>query len=175
MVIVEPDFENAYPTVTGLCRLDKLVSRISKGDILVYLTKKAYFSGLRLTCWRLSAILQAERVFSSHHEMADWFRSANLPLPSNCMVEGNPPLPLELTDRLHDSVKAWDRIYQQRARTCPRAVACTPIFRDLLNPHTITEDRMRDIFGRIPGTQTPPIITAGQYEMLLKSALLRRV
>ncbi|TWO66015.1 hypothetical protein FN976_26920 [Caenimonas sedimenti] len=54
------------------------------------------------TCrgWGLVAALEVVNVFASHEEAARWFQDRNVPLPSNCIVEGNDCKPLHLTTGL---------------------------------------------------------------------------
>ncbi len=57
---------------------------------------------------------------------AEWYRDLGLPLPSNCWVEGNPPIPFEQI--VQDSpVETWDQDYRARARRYPVFLAADPL------------------------------------------------
>jgi hypothetical protein len=60
------------------------------------------------------------------------------------------------------------RIYGHlRARKWGAFLACRALAVELHNPHTITDDQLELIFGRIPGTRTPPRIEKEEFEDLL--------
>lgn len=174
----EPDFESVYPSITALCRGSRFAPRLHPGDRVIYLTTKGSYLGRRERHWRLTAVLQVLHRFASHKQAASWYRERSLTPPSNCMVAGNPPLPIELTAGAAkkfgaDSERAlrlWDYSYRQRARENSVLVACTPRFLELWEPPAITESAMKHAFGRIPATQNPPAITEAQYQSLLEQA-----
>lgn len=100
-------------------------------------------------------MLRVRERFESHQKAADWYRAQRLPIPSNCWVEGNPPIPYERT--VQDSPEeTWDRAYRARARRCPVFLATEPLFRELREPPIVTVEMMKEAFGRVPGLQTPP-------------------
>ena len=85
------------------------------------------------------------------------------------MVEGNPPLAIEMTAPITDigaDLLRWDLEYQRRARKCGVFLACKPQFLELYNPPIITEEIMYMAFNRIPGTQNPPAISLEEFEKL---------
>ena len=86
----------------------------------------------------------------------------------NCMVEGNPPLPLDKTDAFIKSIRVWDREYKQRSETCSVFLACSPLFLELRSPPVVTDAMLFSVFGRIPGTQNPPSISKEQLSTLLE-------
>jgi hypothetical protein len=87
----EPDFESEFPSISGLCRKDKFAPRLHVGDTTIYVTTKGGWGR------RLVAVLRVRERFESHDEAAAWYRELGLPLPSNCWVDGNPPIPYEQT------------------------------------------------------------------------------
>jgi hypothetical protein len=110
-------------------------------------------------------------------------RATELPLPSNCFVDGNPPKPLELTNgdppkevkerQEHDPVRLirlWDATYHQRIRKWPVFLTTRPDFLELNQPPQLTEKQMRSIFGRVPSTRNPPVISCQQLEDLVRLA-----
>lgn len=165
----EPDLEHEGPAISCLCRAGKFAPRLMAGDFVAYMTIKGDWhgpDGVRLPRHRrLTAILRVEVICDSHEEAARWYRKRELKLPSNCMVAGNPPKPLELSHRmtrfrcamsdgkLH---KTWDAAYMQRAKFFGRVVICKAVFRSLGWEAPIVRDRdLKDVFGVVPGTQNP--------------------
>jgi hypothetical protein len=90
-----------------------------------------------------------------------------LRLPSNCIVEGNAPVPLDRTDGWHQSLEAWDRIYRMKARLCPVFLACRTLFCELNGPPVITEETMIRSFGYLPATRTPPVVPLEAIQRLI--------
>jgi hypothetical protein len=170
----EPDFLAKYPSITALCRADKFAPRLHEGDRVVYITGKGRYLGLKVPHWRFTAILRVYKSFSSHELAADWYRQKSLGLPSNCMVKGNPPSPIEhvapIIPEFGTDIRKWDLSYALRARKTPIFHTCIPEFLELNEPSVITHEIMTDVFGRIPGTQNPPVITTAQFAAL-KNAL----
>lgn len=155
----EPDFELALPSISGLCRKDKFAPRLHVGDTAIYVTTKGSWGR------RLVAVLRVRERFETHDEAARWYRELGLPLPSNCWVDGNPPIPYEQT--VQDSPeRSWDIDYRRRSRTYPTFLATDPLFRELDNPPGVT-DAMLIEFDRIPGTQNPPRVPQDQAHRLL--------
>jgi hypothetical protein len=166
----EPDFQSEFPSITALCRGKYFAPRLRVGDTVVYITRKAHYFNAAEGHWRLVAILKILASFESHATAANWYRTKLLPLPSNCMVPGNPPFALEKTDRFHNDLRHWDAIYRLRAKTWGVFHVCEPLFRELHHPPAITETMMRDIFGKIPGTRNPPAITDAEFAKLRELA-----
>ena len=165
----EPDFTSPFPSITALCRSTKFAPRLREEDRVAYITVQGWYPPLVRGHWRLIAILKILKRFATHQEAADWYTTRGTPLPGNCMVDGNPPLPLEKTAGLPSSFqamrspevghRAWDAAYRTRARDCGVFLACAPEFLELWEPPVLTREVMARIFGRIPGTQNPPRIS----------------
>jgi hypothetical protein len=156
----EPDFEHRYPSVTGLCRPHKLVSWVDVGDRIAYVTVK--YLGKRF----LVALLEVAHIAPDHANAAEWYRSQGLPLPSNCVVAGNDPLPpdhaIPRTKGL--TYRAWVRGYQQRASACPRFVICKAIKGPFLTtPPEVPERVFRRPF---PGTRGSARISPADFRRL---------
>jgi hypothetical protein len=165
----EPDFMSTYPSISALCRVKKFAPRLHEGDSAVYITCKGSYQGIKPSHWRLVAILEVLKRFESHADAAHWYSNQEIALPRNCMVEGNPPLPIELTASITEfgtDLRRWDLAYQLRARKCGVFLACKPQFLELYNPPIITEEIMCAAFNRIPGTQNPPTISRVEFEKL---------
>ena len=165
----EPDFQSAHPSISALCHGEQFAPRLRENDHIVYVTHKLG------NHWNLVAVIRVMKLFESHIDAARWYREQGLSLPSNCMVEGNPPLPLDQTDRHRKALKAWDRLYAGRARRCGVFLACEPIFLELHNPPVITREQMFKIFGRIPRPRTPPKISEQEYDALLNATRKERL
>ena len=158
----EPDFESNYPSISALCRIDKLVSRVHPGDIVVYLTNKDRCLGVEPGHRRLVAILAVLERFESHTQAAVWYQARGERLPVNCMVAGNPPLVIDRTAPITEfksDLRRWDLEYHRRARRCGIFLACTARYLELHNPPIVIDDMLRTAFGRVPGTQNPPEVS----------------
>jgi len=165
----EPDFMSKYPSISALCRVEKFAPRLHEGDIAVYITCKGSYQGIKIPHWRFVAILEVLKRFESHADAALWYTCQSIPLPSNCIVEGNPPLAIEMTAPITEfgtDLRRWDLAYQRRARQCGVFLACKPRFLEFYDPPIITEKIMCTAFNRIPGTQNPPAISLAEFEKL---------
>ncbi len=161
----EPDFESCFPSISALCRSKLFAPRLHEGDTVVYITRKGRYENEH-SHWRLVAILKVLKRFESHKKAAEWYRAQGIPLPSNCLVHGNPPLPLEKTTADKDSLSRWDAGYQLRARKWGVFLACKPMFLELYKPPILRRDTMLSIFGKVPNTRIPPKISDAEYSKL---------
>jgi hypothetical protein len=91
-----------------------------------------------------------------------------LALPSNCWVEGNPPIPYEQTVQDSDE-RTWDIDYKRRSRNYPMFLATDALFCELRDPPRITDEALFDAFGRVPGPQNPPDMSEEHALRLLGS------
>jgi hypothetical protein len=165
----EPDFESEFPSISALCRGKRFAPRVHVGDVAVYLATKRRYGGHPASHWRLTAVLRVRERLDDHEQAAEWYRAHGLPLPSNCMVEGNPPIPYEQT--VQDSPEeTWDRDYRARAWRCPVFLVTEPLFRELRDPPVVTVEMMEEAFGRIPGLLTPPAYPEARARRLLELA-----
>jgi len=183
----EPDFENEYPSITALCRQGTFAPKLFPNDIIVYITVK----GKWLTNYdhfRLIAILVVIDKKQTHYSAAAWYRNYNINLPSNCMVEDNPPYQFHETAGNYDKiteirkflnhnedkqklignrrVEIWNNDYLEKSIKWGDFIITKPIFTELTNPPILTEENMRTIFGRVPKTRNPNIITKEQLKNL---------
>jgi hypothetical protein len=165
----EPDFESEFPSISALCRDKNFAPRLQIGDTAVYLTTKGRWGRHPESHWRLVGVLRVKERFETHAAAAEWYREQDLPLPSNCWVVGNPPIPYEQT--VQDSPwETWDRSYRARARRCPVFLATEPLFLELSQPPIVTEEMLIQAFGRVPNTLTPPAVSESHVERLLTLA-----
>ena len=89
----EPDFLHSRPAITGICRLSKLINRLSVGDLVIYITNRAKYDRGFQHC-KLVAILQVTNILSSHTEAVEFYGDN---LPNNIITDGNNPYALEQT------------------------------------------------------------------------------
>lgn len=168
----EPDLESRSPSITAICRCGMFAPRLRVGDRVIYMTRKhASERGVR----QVVAALEVVHRFDTHQQAASWYVQQALPLPSNCMVRQNPPWALDHTDHgdgKETDVYRWDLKYHSRARRHPVFLVCRPLAVQLWTTPAITDADLVQIFGRVPGTQTPPTIEPCEFESLL--ALLVR-
>lgn len=166
----EPDLELRHPSISALCRKGKFAPKLGIGDCVIYMTVKGKYPGDVEAGWRLVAALEVIRRFESHEEAASWFKANDARLPSNCMVAGNPPIPLERTRQGVDACSPLherESEYERRARDFPVFLACQPIKLNLATPKRLDEAGLTGIFGMIPGTQGGKRIEPGQFQTML--------
>jgi len=188
----EPDFQNYFPSITALCRKNKLAPQLKIGDIVVYLTKPGKYKSseryLKRGQYYLSGILEVVKICRNHKVAEEWYESKRLPIPSNCLVSGNAPeifqhtgsnFPnqkmikafLKLDKEEQDKkgkirIRAWNQHYQKRADEYPQFNITKPIYKELDLPIEILREDLIKWFGKIPSTQTPKIITEIQFEKI---------
>ncbi len=172
----EPDFESAFPSITASSRGKNFAPRLRPGDTVVYTTTKGRWgdpldgpeAGPRAPHWRLVAVLEVFERFETHDEAAAWYRAQGLAVPGNCVVDGNPPLPVPLT--LHHGAPhddAWDAVCVERAAEVGTVLACLPRYVELRHPPVVTEAMVLALLGTVPNTRTPPEITEQALDGLL--------
>jgi hypothetical protein len=161
----EPDLEHSRPGISALCRASRFAPRLDEGDRVAFITVAGTYDEDRLTCWKLVALLRVTQRFASHAEAAAWYRKEGHPLPSNCMVRGNGPKPMELTlgprgakGCSQRELKAWDELYSDRAKAHPVFLVCERLWVELDHPVRIERADWERRYGRVPATQTPPAI-----------------
>lgn len=130
----EPDLECSFPSITATCRGGLFAPRLQSGDRIAYLTVKRRYLQDQIAGWRLVAVLRVRERLPNHNVAADWYRSRALRLPSNCLVDGNPPMPLDQTNghppkEVHQrvstamhpekAVRLWDAGYRSRVNRWP--------------------------------------------------------
>jgi hypothetical protein len=181
----EPDFESAFPSITATCRAGNFAPRLQIGDRIAYLTVKGKYPGNREPGWRLDAVQRDIQRLSSHSEAASWYERQGQPLPSNCLVEGNPPKPFDLTNGnppaevkkrvatepdFVRAIRLWDAVYRQRVAAWPVFLVTEAEFLELNNPLHVLASHMIEAFGRLPATLNPPEIACERLERLVQLA-----
>lgn len=145
----EPDLESAFPSITALCRGGNFAPRLRVGDTVIYVTVVGWWKR------RLVAVLRIRERFDSHEEAAAWYRELGLPLPSNCMVKGNDPIPYDQTVQDQPDLVRWDLGYRARTRAHPMFLATDAVYCNVLDPPIVSNDVLMEAFGRRPGTRNP--------------------
>jgi hypothetical protein len=172
----EPDLQHRYPSISCLCRAGKFAPRLAVGDRVLYLTHKGRYGDLAYLHWRMTAVLKVVETCENHTLAAAWYNVRGLPLPSNCMVEGNDPMPLEQSHRKTSVngcgngqvLRLWDKEYKKRAAKWPRFVICRPVFRELWEPPVVRERDLKAAFGHVPVTQNPPAFPIVTLDTLMQ-------
>lgn len=176
----EPDFESVYPSISAVCRATKLAPRLDVGDKVVYITVKGRYLEYKKRHWRFVSVLEVIKRFENHTKAAEWYRSLGIPLPSNCMIDGNNPIPYEKTSGslpkelekkrglipYDELVRLWDDRNKARTENCGIFLACKALHLELHHPTVLTNQMLNYIFGRIPGTRNPPRITEYEFARL---------
>lgn len=151
----EPDFELESPFISGLCR-PNFITALAEGDLVVYVTKK---STVHREGRRLVAVLQPNKAFASHADAAVWYQVNGVRVPYSCIVPGNDPLPIHLTNpkmtagtaKFTDS-KLWDRaVYLPRAKACVKCFSSSALFSNLHDPPIIDDEFWNLWLGGDPG------------------------
>lgn len=182
----EPDLAAKHPSITALCRGGLFAPRLDLKDRVFYMTVKgSYFGGAK--GWALVAALEVIQKLPSHEAAAAWYRTHDEPIPSNCMVPGNPPLPVAQTTGLPAegvgmqqawnqnalppaTLAEWDAHYRERARKHPGFVVTRPIVAcRLFTPRILGRDQFKKIFDvqRVPGTQRYKLLSVREFDGLV--------
>lgn len=174
----EPDFESQFPMISSLCRGAVFVTRLNRNDIVIYRSNKGKYRTDK-SHWLIVAILKVLEILPNHEDAAKWYRERFLSLPSNCMVSGTRPLPrthtipLSKTRNKFTCICKWDYQYKQRSKRCSRIAICAPLFLELYNPPTWTEEKELKTFKRQLMTLNPPRISESEYKTFLELADIR--
>lgn len=153
------------------------------------MTVKGTYDG-RQDSWALVAALKVIDRKESHSEAAEWYHERGEPLPSNCLVEGNPPLPEAQTTGLPaqgpgmqqdwvqngrppNNMAEWDAHYWSRSAAHPVFLITERLAIELTNPPILSRDELRNVFHpqRMPVTRTFESINDAEFETL--TSLLR--
>ena len=184
----EPDFESEFPSITAICRVNKFAPRLNKGHKIIYLTVQGSYEENLPLHYKLIAALEVIERFENHMDAAEWYKKQELRIPSNCLVENNPPIPIENTfggrkkdlqrfnkypenlkrDAMEKYLKEWDKEYWERVNKYPVFLITKKEYLELNDPKIIYPDDLLKIFGRIPRTQNPPEITESEYKNLFR-------
>ena len=193
----EPDFEHPAPAITYLCRADRFTPRLREGDVVAYMTIKGRYREPHRH-QRMVCILKVEQLFDSHQAAAAWYTNEACELPNNLMVPGNKANPLSHSHQGHRSKKEsrqgtcgtrarpkcgqggscnsglhreWDAGYRQRARMHGRVASCSVLFVNTQwSAPIVTDEILRDVFGKVPATRNP-----GRLDISLLPSLMKKI
>jgi hypothetical protein len=181
----EPDLESSYPSISTICHGVMFAPRLQPGDVVVYITSKGRYENLPVDHWRFTAVLKVIERFATHEEAAEWYQAKGLPLPSNCLVEGNKPLPLEVTcgfycddddkERVPRNVAEWDERYQSRVEASSVFLVCKPLYIRLRNAPAINDNDVKLIFPnkKMPTARIPSVIAPETLQRILQMSGIR--
>lgn len=161
----EPDFENEFPCITGLCR-PGFAEKLNIEDVIVYVTNKKGIGSRKVI-----AVLGVIKVFANHREAADWYIKKNKSIPNNIMVDETKPFDLDNTHKKMgweawitsaNSLQKWNEGYEDRASKYPKVVQCTILYRELNTPIALDQTKFR----RKLIAQNPPILFDKDWETI---------
>lgn len=177
----EPDLEHACPSISCLCRGGRFAPRLRVGDVVVYMTKKSRY-GQKEACRYLTAMLKVVHCFKSHSDAACWYRGQGLDLPSNCMVPGNGPKPLDASHGNHPDDNGctgrsvcnhWDAGYRKRAEQHPCFLVCNALWCDLeWSAPKLSDSDLFAVFGEVPHTRNPGAMDMAYLRELVRHCRL---
>lgn len=183
----EPDFENPFPSITALCRQEKFAPQLYPNDIVVYMTVKGKWL-TNFDHYRIIAILEVIERKDTHLQAKSWYTSKGLTIPSNCMVDDNPPhsfletagryenqkdiknfltYPTEKQTVIGDRiVKLWDKEYLKKSKKWGAFIITKPVYINLTNPPILTDQDIYNIFKKKINTRTPKKLTADEFKQI---------
>lgn len=163
----EPDFENEFPCITGLCR-PGFAEKLNIEDVIIYVTNKKGIGSRKVV-----AILEVIRTFENHRQAADWYINENKKIPNNLMVKETTPFDLNKTHQIHginkifndtNLLKKWNLLYKSRSRKKEKVVQCEILYEELNTPISLDESK----FKRKLTAQNPPIIDDEDWDTIKK-------
>jgi hypothetical protein len=101
------------------------------------------------------------------------------------MVPGNPPKPLEQTNREAPAavkarlarhkdprriIRLWNAVYASRVKATSVFIATEAEYLDLRTPASLSDADMRSVFGTIPATLNPPKVDCSKLQQLRRVA-----
>ena len=184
----EPDFQNPFPSISALCRQGIFAPHLRHNDVVVYMTVGGKYQNHSVVHHRIVSILLVEHVYPTHQDGEIGYQALNVPTPSNCMVPSNLPFDFDKTAGDFNTVRQetsylsklpavqlqigqrrisiWDSAYLQKSQTWQCFVRTKALYLDLHNPTPILEHQFVSIFGKVPNTRTPRIISKHELDGL---------
>jgi hypothetical protein len=188
----EPDLQNDYPSISALCRKKQFAPTLKPNDIIVYLTVKGDYTPYDKKHHRLVAILQVEKVFTTHSEGQIGYSQLKVQTPSNCMVKGNDPLDFDKTAGNFDQktemnkflnrsievqkrigqrrIQLWEKEYLERSQHWTCFVQTRKLYCELTNPKPIFPFDFETIIGRSTPPRQPKKLSEQEFKQLAKLA-----
>jgi hypothetical protein len=187
----EPDFQNANPSITALCRQDLFAPNLYPNDIVVYITVKGkWFQPF--DHYRLISILEVIDRKETHNQAKSWYTSKGLTIPSNCMVDDNPPHPFNETASNYEKqkdikrflsyslekqkligdkkVEKWNEEYFAKSKKWGCFIITKPVYINLTDPPILTDEAIFQIFKKKVNTRNPNIINPTEFREIAKFA-----
>lgn len=187
----EPDFENPFPSITALCRQEAFAPQLFPNDIVVYVTVKGkWFTDFNH--YRLIAILEVIDRKETHMLARSWYYHKGIKVPSNCMVEGNPPYSFVETAGNYEKqtdignflnylpdkqkviaerrIKIWNDEYLRKSKKWGAFIITRPVYLNLDDPPILTEEDIFSIFSKRINTRTPKKLSKSEFKEIAKFA-----
>ena len=187
----EPDFENPFPSITALCRQETFAPHLFPNDIIIYMTVKGkWFTDYEH--YRLIAILAVIDKKDSHAKAKTWYTHKGLPIPSNCMVDGNPPHTFFQTAGNYEKQKdiknflnypeskqkiigerrinIWNEEYLSKSKKWGDFIITKPVYLNLYDPPILNDQDIFNVFQKKINTRTPKIISKIQFKAIAEFA-----
>jgi len=160
----EPDFENEFPCITGLCR-PGFAEKLNFKDTIVYVTNEKGIGSRKII-----AVLEVVGIFENHKQAADWYIKENRCIPNNIISNETIPFDLDKTHRIHgfnninenEIISKWDIIYKLRSKNKSRVAQCKIIYKELNFPTVLDKSK----FERKLIAQNPPILKNNEWEII---------
>lgn len=187
----EPDFEHKFPSISALCRQGVFAPHLKEGDIVVYMTVGGIVPPYKLG-HHIVAILQVEKVFPTHKDGEHGYLADGLSIPSNCMSSshglhkfeetmGNYKNQKEMKSYLRRDIAiqkkigakrivGWNERYLDKSVRWQCFVKTRKVYLNLIDPPVITDSHFKQIFGKLPNTRTPCIVSVNELMELGKVA-----
>jgi hypothetical protein len=168
----EPDFQNKYPAITGLCR-PGFSKKLNEGDLVIYLTNKKGIGENRLV-----AVLEVIKKCRNHSSAKKWYEDNGInekDLPNNLMVNETKHFNLNETHQMmfwdkgcdSDNIEKWNKCYVERSQSDSDVAICK-VWKDVLDLHNPKVIKLEKIFDRRTSTQNPPRLKESEWKEFLK-------
>lgn len=170
----EPDFENKFPPITGLCR-PGFSKRLHEDDIIIYITNKK-----GINKHYLIAILKVIDTANSHNEAEKWYKNKNYSIPNNLIISATKPFQLEKTHQFHKInrrisdpekiIELWNNYYKKIVDSNPEVAICEiwNKHKYLINPPELDDKNLNGIFNTGHGTMNPHTLTDNEWNKFKK-------
>lgn len=183
-----PSFDKELQGISSMCRKDKLVNQVAKGDILLYFTNvRNYecekYNGFDESHSRLTAILKVEKVFKEkytdskhpHQEADEYYTSKGITSPNNCLM-GEDIAPRKKRCGIIGSKQTYESTrkgYNKRVEECKTYVVTRFIYSNFTTPVPLFKTDFERIWNkklkkRTPFNQVYIKLTNFQYEGILE-------
>ena len=159
----EPDFENPFPCITGLCR-PRFAEKLEEHDIVIYVTNKKGVGSRKVV-----AVFKVIKKINDHKSAQDWYNERKITIPNDLMLDRTSPFPLDKTHQIMGwnswidgphNLENWENGYIKRADESKQVAVCSKeIFINLKEPIALSDKDWKKISNRALCTQNPPVLT----------------